>query len=449
MGREKKKEPGKRGPRILVSCRTHYFKDIAAQRSFLIGQEREALSPDEDIKVYYLLPFTEEQIAIFLDFFLSKEEVKRALALIDETYNLQELAARPIFLRFIRETLGRIEEEKRAGRTINIARLYDIFVEQSLERDNPKHVVPTGEKRRLLDNLALEMHRKSRNTFSSEALDDWFDEAAQTLPKLRRALAAPDTIPNVERFLQDLRNASFLVRPGEEGFRFAHTSVREYFLANAIYRAISERQFELLDIPPVSRETIDFLLARHEVAESESKAAFLEAFPSLLQERQPATLRKLAFAVWQASDTRLPRPMIMDLSDLDFSRQVFRGESHNLFPLQRTIWRGAKLRQTEFDRVDLTNAEFGGSIATMSLWVSCQLSGANWHGDVAGEFDATVQIRYNHAGAPGRVRIISADTFDVVFAEPVPAVTPGQAAVVYDGERMVGGGWIDSGAVAR
>ena len=68
---------------------------------------------------------------------------------------------------------------------------------------------------------------------------------------------------------------------------------------------------------------------------------------------------------------------------------------------------------------------------------------ANWHGEVAGGFDATVQIRYNHAGVRARVRITGEDSFAVDFAEPVSAVTPGQAAVVYDGDILLGGGWIE------
>jgi len=70
---------------------------------------------------------------------------------------------------------------------------------------------------------------------------------------------------------------------------------------------------------------------------------------------------------------------------------------------------------------------------------------ANWHVEPApgGQaFDAIVQIRYNHDGAPARVRVTSPDTFEVEFARPVAAVTAGQAAVVYDGERLLGGGWI-------
>jgi len=69
---------------------------------------------------------------------------------------------------------------------------------------------------------------------------------------------------------------------------------------------------------------------------------------------------------------------------------------------------------------------------------------ANWHCDLPPEFDATVQVRYNHAGSPGRVRVTDSTGFEVDFTEPVMAVTPGQAAVCYQGDRLLGGGWIQS-----
>lgn len=69
--------------------------------------------------------------------------------------------------------------------------------------------------------------------------------------------------------------------------------------------------------------------------------------------------------------------------------------------------------------------------------------GANWHCDPPAEaFDAVVQVRYNHAGQAARVRVTGPGTFEVRFHEPVHAVAPGQAAVVYDGDRLLGGGWI-------
>jgi tRNA-specific 2-thiouridylase len=71
---------------------------------------------------------------------------------------------------------------------------------------------------------------------------------------------------------------------------------------------------------------------------------------------------------------------------------------------------------------------------------------ACWHGPVEEEFDATVQIRYNHTGCPGRVRRESQSVFRVRFDEPVHAITPGQAAVVYQGDKLLGGGWIVEGS---
>jgi len=69
---------------------------------------------------------------------------------------------------------------------------------------------------------------------------------------------------------------------------------------------------------------------------------------------------------------------------------------------------------------------------------------ANWHCDPPPEFEATVQVRYNHAGSPAHVRVTGPTEFEVDFAEPVLAVTPGQAAVCFDGDRLMGGGWIES-----
>ena len=56
---------------------------------------------------------------------------------------------------------------------------------------------------------------------------------------------------------------------------------------------------------------------------------------------------------------------------------------------------------------------------------------------------ARVQVRYRHAGAAARIEPGADGAATVRFETPVEAVTPGQAAVFYDGERVLGGGWIE------
>jgi tRNA-specific 2-thiouridylase len=70
---------------------------------------------------------------------------------------------------------------------------------------------------------------------------------------------------------------------------------------------------------------------------------------------------------------------------------------------------------------------------------------ANWLMDPAKMPDrVSVQIRYN--GRPHSARIVidpdQPDRFGVTFDDPQFAVAPGQAAVVYDESRVLGGGWI-------
>jgi tRNA-specific 2-thiouridylase len=56
--------------------------------------------------------------------------------------------------------------------------------------------------------------------------------------------------------------------------------------------------------------------------------------------------------------------------------------------------------------------------------------------------DATVKIRYSHPGTPATVTSLENHRAQIRLHEPQRAVTPGQAAVIYDGDVVIGGGWI-------
>ena len=61
-----------------------------------------------------------------------------------------------------------------------------------------------------------------------------------------------------------------------------------------------------------------------------------------------------------------------------------------------------------------------------------------------GPIRVTAKVRYNSPPAPATAVINSANELLVEFDSPIAAITPGQAVVCYDGQRLLGGGWIDA-----
>lgn len=57
--------------------------------------------------------------------------------------------------------------------------------------------------------------------------------------------------------------------------------------------------------------------------------------------------------------------------------------------------------------------------------------------------NAQVKVRYRHEPAPATIYNLSEKKVKIVFDEPQRAITPGQAAVFYSGEEVLGGGWIE------
>ena len=72
-------------------------------------------------------------------------------------------------------------------------------------------------------------------------------------------------------------------------------------------------------------------------------------------------------------------------------------------------------------------------------------SGVNWiaGSPPAGEIRVTAQIRHRHPEAPATAAAEDGDRVRLEFDLPQHAVAPGQALVMYDGEQVVGGGWIE------
>lgn len=77
--------------------------------------------------------------------------------------------------------------------------------------------------------------------------------------------------------------------------------------------------------------------------------------------------------------------------------------------------------------------EADGLIADEMTW---------WIDPPTADVRALARIRYNHAPVPATITPIDGRSVRVRFDVPQQAVTPGQALVLYDGDLVLGGGWI-------
>ena len=73
------------------------------------------------------------------------------------------------------------------------------------------------------------------------------------------------------------------------------------------------------------------------------------------------------------------------------------------------------------------------------------VSGVNWVScpPPTIPLEATVKVRYAHGGTAARILPVDSASVRVEFSEPVRAISPGQAAVFYEGDVLLGGGWIE------
>jgi tRNA-specific 2-thiouridylase len=75
---------------------------------------------------------------------------------------------------------------------------------------------------------------------------------------------------------------------------------------------------------------------------------------------------------------------------------------------------------------------------------TCEVRDVNWipFERPVGPMECSVKIRHRHQPAAATVEGLDAASARIRFHQPQRAVTPGQAAVFYSGEVVLGGGWI-------
>ena len=380
--------------KVLISCRTHYFRDIFEQNSLFLGRDREGRSSSE-YSSCTLLPFDDSQIREYLQKNVGsdEEEIEKIIGLFEEVHNLKELAGRPYALTLITEFIPDLERLQKEGKAINTARLYELTIENWLRRDEGKHEFSVSHKKRLMKALAFEVQRRSGEGLSAEELEEWLDTWLFHHPVIKDAYSNM----NRETLKKDLRTATFIIREEDQEFSFAHTSLQEYFLAGYLLDALSspERQDDTLAIPLPSNETLNFaaeMLALDERLLGRS----IKVIERILESSYQKELSELTLALWMKLHERgmkQPTPGIvhlehaklsgwkignLNLGNACFDSATLRGTLFEGTILDESSFKKSNIINAEFLSCNATGVDFSDAEAAGSIWRSSNLQDTEW-----------------------------------------------------------------------
>ncbi|MBK1884404.1 TIR domain-containing protein, partial [Luteolibacter pohnpeiensis] len=385
-----KPRPGIRPGRLIISCRSHYFPSITALSSAFTGEMREGIR-EKSYTACIILPFCDEQIRQYLRGVLCdesdsesvcEEKVKNAITLINSIHNLSEPATRPFLLSLIAPELAELESLRADGCTVLGVTLYGLFVDKWLARDAGKHQFTPDHKIIMMQALAAHLQSQNQKMLSWTRISKWLDSFLAAHPAIRdRYMDKPAEVLN-----QDFRAATMVLRPDSEkdGFRFAHSSLGEYFLALHLALALEQGDHTAWDLPMASDETFDFLGQLLAAGEKVETLLALVGWSALLDDpAAPAQARRAAFRAWLVAHRKgwpQPSPVAARLDGLDLENWEIGLEAVPQLDLRGACLEKACLDHAVLRRVLLTGARADGASARLAEFHEVTLSESSWEG---------------------------------------------------------------------
>jgi formylglycine-generating enzyme required for sulfatase activity len=212
--------------KVILTCRTPYFRTSQEEQELLQVQNSELWQTSEAVidltkrpnfEIVHLLPFDRGDIQAMLHARFPRRW-RHYWRQIRDTYNLAELAQRPVLLYMIASSLPQL----RRGQAVNAAQLYELYTNMWMARDEERGrtLITSDDKRLFMQSLALEMLRR-------EGLNIHYSR----LPERVRVHFNLKKADEIDYFEHDIRTCSFLNRDEDGNYQFAHKSFMEFFVA--------------------------------------------------------------------------------------------------------------------------------------------------------------------------------------------------------------------------
>nr|WP_129583313.1 NACHT domain-containing protein [Actinomyces mediterranea] len=408
--------------KVMLTCRTQYFPTLRAQQNHFLLRNRTDLTA-QSYRAMTLLPLTEKQVRKYLEAAVPSIPVDVVMETIRNVHNLSELSERPYTLKLISKQIPELEDRRASGEAVSGVTLYELMTEEWLDRDDLKHYISREHKPLLVMALAAHLWRSGTSLLPVSELHDWFHEWVASEARFQRRYSNAD----LERLEEDLRTATFLSREDapSAGFRFAHTSLFEYFLARHLAESVKRNACEGWRIPVPSRETLTFL---GELFQTEYSDALQHLTRWRTSYRPQVSELLLAYAL-HAHRQGLPMPLLrgIKLDGAQLDEIVIQGSASRQLDLTSSSFVGCSLRRAVFQEVNLNHADFTDARLTQATFTNTRSKGALWPSGHSGATWASMEKEMKSVHQHGQIIL--------------PALGSGELALSADGSRVAAGGW--------
>jgi len=281
---------------------------------------------------------------------------------IHKTYNLEDLAKRPVLLDIIVQTVPRLLNNEEI-KEINISRLYKIYTDFWLERDWRK-----GEMRRLIKSedrllfmqeLAFEMYSNNMESIHYEKLPERVQDYFNI-----------DRESHLDYFEHDIRTCTFLNRSDDGYYKFIHKSFLEYFTATRLIAEIVNNQSGLFNTLSLSDEIIKFISESMDNSQLEILQGWLHSPENSI------TLNENILRI--LIHKKRGKLVGLDMSNCKFDGINLSDCIFEKCNIDQASFKGAQLSKIKFLGSSLINTNFKNAELIHIKFVKCSLNNANF-----------------------------------------------------------------------
>lgn len=350
-------------PKVLVTCRTHYFYSGTEQREFLAPDTAyHALVKVPRFEILHLKLLDPQRIRECITRRCDQSKAAEVVRFVESTYNLPELCSRPVLLSLVCEFHDQLPN---LGEASSSSDLYEIYIDSWLHREfrNGRLAIEPNAVKSFFEDLAELMVNESTLVIDGTLLKQLLSTFVESFG------LSSDKWKEIDR---QIITSTFIKRSVGDGWQFAHRSFQEFFYARKFFRWEIETKGR--GTFPVVHTPIWQFIAQMALAKwNEEKAlswikerVAIKDDPTLtmttlraaagywLLKKQPAKCKNNMLSGIMLDSVDLTR---LDLAYFDLSRSDFHGSDLTGANLSCTNLSNALLFGSQFSEANLTNAK--------------------------------------------------------------------------------------------